>query len=60
MLELVAKSGMKVQHESSIVWDYFGLERGSDRKPIDDSEVVCHTSRRVIARNGNMWLKLAG
>ena len=49
MSELIAKSGTK-----SIVWDYFGLERGPDGKPIDDGNVVCRTCRRrVMARHSN-------
>ena len=48
MSELIAKSGTK------IVWDYFGLERGPDGKPIDDGKVVCCTCcHRVMARHGN-------
>ena len=49
MSELVPKSGTK-----SVVWDYFGLERGADGKPIDDGKVVCRTCRqRAMARHGN-------
>ena len=38
MSKLIAKSVTK-----SIVWDYFGLERGPDGKPTDDGKVACHT-----------------
>ena len=51
MAELVAKNGTK-----SIVWDYFGLERGEDGKPIDDDSAICRSCRKrtcVMARQGN-------
>ena len=48
MSELIA-SGTK-----SIAWDYLGLERGPDGKPIDDGKVICRTCRRrEMARHGN-------
>ena len=47
--ELVPKIGTK-----SVVWEYFGLERGVEGRPIDDGSVVCRSCRRrVLARNGN-------
>jgi len=47
--ELVPKIGTK-----SVVWEYFGLERGVEGWPIDDGSVVCRSCcRRVLARNGN-------
>ena len=47
--ELVPKIGTK-----SVVWEYFGLERGVEGRPFDDGSVVCRSCRRrVLARNGN-------
>ena len=49
MLELIAESVTK-----RIVWDYFGLERGPDGKPINNGKVICRTCcLRVTAWHGN-------
>ena len=45
----MAKIGTK-----SIVWDYFGLEKGKDGKAIDEGKVVCRSCRKhVMAKQGN-------
>ena len=47
--ELLSKSRTK-----SKVWDYFGLQKGADGKPLDDGSAVCRTCRaRVKAKYGN-------
>ena len=49
MSELIAKSGTERN-----VWDYFGLERRPNGKPIDDQKVICRTCRhRLRAKHGN-------
>lgn len=46
---VVTKPGTK-----SIVWDYFGLEKDPEGKPIDDGHVVCRSCLRlVVAKHGN-------
>ena len=47
--DLVHKEGTR-----SLAWRYFGLRKGSDRRGIDDGEVICRSCRDiVIACNGN-------
>ena len=49
MSELVAKSVMK-----SVVWNYFGCERGADSKAVEDSSATCQTCRkRALANHRN-------
>ena len=46
---LVTKPGIK-----SIVWDYFGLRKDPEGKPIDDGRVVCRSCLPlVVAKHGN-------
>ena len=40
MAKLVSKSSTK-----SVVWDYFGLELGTDEKTVDDGSTVCQNYR---------------
>ena len=54
MAKLVSKSFMK-----SIVWDYFGLELGTDGKTINDDSVGYQNCRKQVQQT---WehLKLVG
>ena len=46
---------MSKENTRSLAWRYFGLRKGSDRRGIDDGEVICRSCQDiVIARNGNM------
>ena len=46
---LVTKPGTK-----SIVWDYFGLEKDPEGKPINDRRVVCCSCLcLVVVKHGN-------
>ena len=48
MSELVVKS------RTSIIWDYYRLERGKDGKPVDNGSAICCSCRkRVMARQGS-------
>ena len=49
MADLVSKSGTK-----SVVWQYFGLRKGTDGVAIDDGTVVCRSCRKTVsAKHGN-------
>ena len=49
MADLVSKSGTK-----SVVWQYFGLRKGTDGVAIDDGTAVCHSCRKTVsAKHGN-------
>ena len=48
-VEIMAKPSTK-----SVVWEYFGLEKGSNRQPMATDQAVCRTCRkRSSAKNGN-------
>ena len=48
--KLLSKSGTK-----SKVWDYFGLQKGADGKPLDVGSAVCRTCRaHVKMKYGNI------
>ena len=47
--DLVSKTGTK-----SKAWDYFGLQKGEDGKPLDDGCTICRTCRgRIKVKYGN-------
>ena len=55
MADLVSKSGTK-----SVVWQYFGLRKGTDGVAIDDGTAVCCSCRKIVsAKHGNMSYLLA-
>ena len=44
----------------SLVWDYFGVEKGRNRKPTDTEVAYCRLcQKRVPAKNGNTLNLLA-
>ena len=46
---LALKPGIK-----SPIWEYFGLKKDKDGKPVDNREVLCKICHRVVlVRNGN-------
>ena len=49
MADLVSKSGTE-----SVVWQYFGLRKGTDGVAVDDGTAVCHScSKTVYVKHGN-------
>ena len=55
MADLVSKSGTK-----RVVWQYFGLRKGTDGVTIDDETAVCCSCRKTVsAKHGNTLNLLA-
>ena len=55
MSDLASKPGMK-----SIVWDYFGVKKGSNGEIVDNGMVICRSCRKsVVAKHRNTLNLLA-
>ena len=49
VLQIMAKPGAK-----SLLWEYFGLEKGRNGKPTDTDTAICRTCHKWVAgKNGN-------